>query len=263
MTIKPDWVSRRGDIVLYCADYMDVLPELEDGAVSSIIVDPPYSDRSHCGHNNSANGHGDAILDDGQRRVIQYQSWSEEVVESASREFARVSSGWVVAFTDHVLMPAWSSGLEHAGRYVFAPLVLYAPGSRCRLSGDGPSCWCTWIVVARTAKQCRWGTLPGGYLQTHNETREIAGAKTIKIMDEVVRDYSRTGDVVCDPCMGSASTGISCIRTGRRFMGVEKNPDYFKIAVRRIEKALAERDEGLYGPAPLAEPERRLFDDEK
>ena len=45
---------------------------------------------------------------------------------------------------------------------------------------------------------------------------------------------------ICDPFMGSGTTGIACIRTGRKFIGIEKDPDYFEIARRRLERELAQ-----------------------
>jgi len=45
------------------------------------------------------------------------------------------------------------------------------------------------------------------------------------------------GKVVLDPYMGSGSTGVACLTTGRKFIGIEIDPEYFEIACRRIEKA--------------------------
>jgi site-specific DNA-methyltransferase (adenine-specific) len=48
------------------------------------------------------------------------------------------------------------------------------------------------------------------------------------------------GATVLDPYMGSGTTGIACIRTGRKFIGIEIDPGYFEIARRRLEKELAQ-----------------------
>lgn len=50
------------------------------------------------------------------------------------------------------------------------------------------------------------------------------------------------GETVVDPYMGSASTGIACIRTGRRFIGIEKDPKHFETARQRLEAELAQGD---------------------
>lgn len=53
-----------------------------------------------------------------------------------------------------------------------------------------------------------------------------------------------TAGAVCDPFMGSGTTGVACMNLGRSFVGVEINPDYFDIACRRIEDA--QRQERLF-----------------
>lgn len=50
------------------------------------------------------------------------------------------------------------------------------------------------------------------------------------------------GNVIVDPFMGSGSTGVAAIQTGRKFIGVERDPRYFEIACRRIEQAQQQGD---------------------
>lgn len=47
--------------------------------------------------------------------------------------------------------------------------------------------------------------------------------------------------VVLDNCMGSGSTGVACVKTGRRFIGIEKDDNFFEIAKERIEIAVKKR----------------------
>jgi len=60
----------------------------------------------------------------------------------------------------------------------------------------------------------------------------------------LVRLVTREGDVVLDPFMGSGTTGVACVKEGRRFLGIEQNEDYIKIAQGRIRAARLERDGG-------------------
>ncbi len=59
----------------------------------------------------------------------------------------------------------------------------------------------------------------------------------------LLRKLTQPGDTVLDPFMGSGTTGVACVRTGRNFIGIEIDPAYFKIAQERI--ALAERTPDL------------------
>lgn len=61
--------------------------------------------------------------------------------------------------------------------------------------------------------------------------------KPVELLEYLVKTYTNPGEVVLDSCMGSGSTGVACINTGRRFIGIELDPQYFDIARERIEKA--------------------------
>jgi site-specific DNA-methyltransferase (adenine-specific) len=141
--------------------------------------------------------------------------------------------------TDHTLAPTIAQAMEECSRYVFAPLPFYLPGCSVRLTGDGPSSWTQWIIVGRTTKQHRWGTLPGGYTGTGKEWRDRVhmGGKPTGLMRALVNDYSRPGETVLDPFAGSGTTGVACVQTGRNFVGVELSPEYHAIAERRIAEA--------------------------
>jgi site-specific DNA-methyltransferase (adenine-specific) len=58
--------------------------------------------------------------------------------------------------------------------------------------------------------------------------------KPVALMEYLVRTYTNEGDVVLDNCMGSGTTGVACINTDRRFIGMEMDASYFAIAQSRI-----------------------------
>ena len=59
--------------------------------------------------------------------------------------------------------------------------------------------------------------------------------KPVALLEDLIRTYTHEGDIVLDNVMGSGSTGIACLNTGRNFIGIEKGPKYFEIAQNRIE----------------------------
>lgn len=61
--------------------------------------------------------------------------------------------------------------------------------------------------------------------------------KPIALCEYFIRTYSNRGETVLDFCMGSGSTGVACVNTGRDFIGIEKDEKYFEIANRRIDMA--------------------------
>ena len=61
--------------------------------------------------------------------------------------------------------------------------------------------------------------------------------KPVPLLEYLIRTYTNEGETVLDNCMGSGSTGVACLHTGRNFIGMEKDSDYFTIAERRITAA--------------------------
>ena len=61
--------------------------------------------------------------------------------------------------------------------------------------------------------------------------------KPVKLLEDLIQTFSNAGDTVLDFVMGSGSTGVACMNTGRRFIGMELDPGYFEIAKKRIEEA--------------------------
>lgn len=61
--------------------------------------------------------------------------------------------------------------------------------------------------------------------------------KPVALLEDLIKTYSNEGDTVLDFTMGSGSTGVAAINTNRNFIGIELDPEYFKIAEERINQA--------------------------
>ena len=64
--------------------------------------------------------------------------------------------------------------------------------------------------------------------------------KPVALLEDLIQTYSNEGDTVLDFTMGSGSTGVACVNTNRRFIGIELDNGYFEIARKRIEEAQAQ-----------------------
>lgn len=64
--------------------------------------------------------------------------------------------------------------------------------------------------------------------------------KPVALLEYLIKTYTDPGDIVLDPVMGSGSTGVACINTGRQFIGIEINNKYFDIATERINRSIKE-----------------------
>ena len=231
-----------GDCRLILGDCREVLPDLP--MVDAVIVDPPYSSRTHTGHDSAAVGGKAEGNDKAARDGLGYGALTTDDVAHLARQYATICGGWVVWMTDSELALHVRKSLEAVGRYAFSPLPFYQPGRSVRLSGDGPCSWTDWIVVSRTTNQVKWGTLPGGYVAGAGwNDKARMGGKPTHLMRALVSDYSRRGDLVLDTHMGAGTTGVACALEGRRFIGVEIVEEAFYTACERIENA--------YRQAPL------------
>ena len=233
---------------LYHCEHAALATHMRDAGeqIDALIVDAPYSERTHAGHNEV--GRDPTRLQRMQRprkfpRAIDYACWGEANVDSFCDSWLPLARGWAVSITDYRLAPVWERAFERHDRYVFAPLPIYEPGSRIRLCGDGPSTWVTWIVVARPKNRVfhQWGTLPGGYMPD-KENKRIVGGKAINLMRSIVRDYSRPGDLVCDPCCGAGSTLIAALAEGRRAIGCDRDEAHAEMAQRQLSGLPARAD---------------------
>lgn len=70
-----------------------------------------------------------------------------------------------------------------------------------------------------------------------NEGQSHPTQKPVALLEYLIKTYTNEGDTILDNTMGSGSTGVACVNTGRNFIGVELNDEYFSIASERIKKA--------------------------
>lgn len=88
-----------------------------------------------------------------------------------------------------------------------------------------------------TPKYTGW---PTNVLYFNTERGLHPTQKPVPLLEYLVRTYTNEGGTVLDNCMGSGSTGAACLRSGRHFIGMEKDPQYFQAAHERLEKEAAQ-----------------------
>jgi site-specific DNA-methyltransferase (adenine-specific) len=106
-----------------------------------------------------------------------------------------------------------------------------------------------WNTAASVDNQTNYGThhenhvintsgtrLPTTVLKFPRVERPIHPTqKPTSLLDWLIKTYTNEGDVVADICMGSGSTGVSAKQTGRKFIGIELNEEYFEMSRKRLE----------------------------
>ena len=227
-------------------DNADVLPFFVDRSVAHVITDPPYDEKTHAGaRTTDAKGKSKAI--DINFAPVHCYDFAPQLL--------RISAGWVLAF----------SALEQLGDYKRAAAEAWVragiwdrPDGTPQLTGDRPGQAAEGIAIMRGTKPLAWnGHGKRGMWRCPVERTERfhPTPKPVALMLELVQDFTKPGDVILDPFCGSGTTGIAALRLGRRFVGIEQDPKYAKIAHRR----LAAEAEGL----PMGDPNSNqgaLFD---
>ena len=245
----PGWELRLGQ-------WQDVLADVEADA---LIVDAPYSNRTHSAYRE---------MPELRRAAIEYHAMDAiDVLDFVASWSLRIA-GWFVSLTDHVLAPHWSGSLA-INRYVFSPLSCVEPGRSVRLSGDGPAQWSVSAVVARprSVAYARWGALPGAYVVPQGVGRprdgKMTGGKPLWLMRALVRDYSRPGDLIVDPCAGAGTTLLAAVIEGRSSIGAEMNPETFELAVSRLRRGYTPTFPEMIQETADGEDEEEVRDNEK
>lgn len=220
-----------------------------DITCDAFISDPPFGERTHDGHD--AGVDIDRSVGETTTRELDYSFLRPADVIEIVEWWSPRTRGWFVVHTSHDLIPVWERALWDAGRYVFAPLPVLGR-HRHRKRGDGPGSCVVHLIVARprNAEFASWGSLTSRYDEPASEPgRRRIGGKSIGVMRAIVRDYSRPGDLICDPFGGYATTLRAAIEEGRRAVGCERDKAAYAIGRAWLDEPVTGRlfGDGLFG----------------
>jgi len=209
---------------LYHADCLEVLPTLEAGSVDAVVTDPPFGiDWSRATWEDSAE---------------KYPEFMRCVVQESNR---LVLNGWCFFFQSMKNAPRWHEWFPADFR-LFAACKNFA---QIRPTGI----WHSWDpAVFWKNGSASWNRNARKVIKRDYHVGNVAGVfgrdniqhpspRPLGTMEHIVAVASLQNAVVCDPFMGSGTTGVACVNLGRRFVGIELERKYFDIACERIERA--------------------------
>jgi len=222
--IAPDYESDCGRVTLYLGDCLEILPTLE--GVDAVVTDPPYG-MSYAP----------------SRSLKKCKKWQSQkpfvMVEGDSEPFdpaplLRLEKPLVTWGANHY----GSKMPDSAGWLIWDK----KRGGQISKGFIGSDVELAWTNARGTAKifdymwcgLCRDGEVGEHYHPTQKPVRVMAWCMEMANIPE--------GATVLDPYMGSGTTGIACLRTGRRFVGIEKDPVHYATALERIKRELAQGD---------------------
>lgn len=239
----PGWTLHLGD----CLDPIHGLASLADKSVDHVITDPPYSEHVHSASRRGAMrpepGKGDAAFS--RTRDLGFEALSGAVRNGVAAQVARVCRRWMLAFSDAESRHLWEAevvgfGMEHVRAGLWIKI-----GGTPQFTGDRPGTGHESIEIAHPPGRKAWNgggrpatwSIPIVLDRGGNAPRVHTTQKPLPLMLALVADFTDPGDLVCDPFAGSGTTGVACIRLGRRFVGWERDPKYFAVAVKRLRAA--------------------------
>lgn len=206
-------------IKLIQGDCLEKMKEIESGSIDLILTDPPYGIGESKGKNKSR---GKLAIS----KDYGVKAWDDNRPnEKYFKEMLRISKNQIIFggnyFAD--LLPATSCWIvwdKDNGKNDFAD---------CELA------WTSFKSAVRYFKYKWNGMLQGN--MSKKEKRVHPTQKPLPLMEWIISKYSKEKITILDPFMGSGTTGVACCNLNRNFIGIEKDPEYFKIAEKRIESA--------------------------
>lgn len=213
-----------GDCRLILGDCLEVLPTL--GKVDAVVTDPPYGINAARDRNSEKYGWRD----------FPVTGWDKE------RPSKEVFDAIIASAKYHVIWGGnyFSDMLSASDKW----LVWDKCQSEFSLA-DVELAWCSFKGAARRINYPRSKALQDGKVH-HTQ-------KALEVMKWTLCQLPSGVRSVCDPFMGSGTTGVACARSGMRFVGIEITDHYFEIACERIRKAYAQPDMFVVAPKPVHE----------
>lgn len=211
-----------GNATLYLGDCRDILPTL--GKVDAVVTDPPYGlDFPY----NSYVDTPEAL----QSLVADFVPLS---LELAKRVVITPGVTNVLLYPKPLWMGAWTwdttSTFGKLGYSQWQPILFYGED----ISGFGS--------VNGVLKTDRIHFTGVGSERDKSLGGGHTCPKPLNFMRRLLTRYTNEGETICDPFLGSGTTGVAAVQMGRNFIGCEMDTKYFDIACKRIEDAQRQKD---------------------
>lgn len=206
-----------GDCTLYLGDCLEVMKSIPDKSIDAVITDPPYGINADKG----VGGFGCSKTDkhyigdwDSQIPNKEYFDWMIKI-----SKIAIISGGQY-----------FTKLLEPNGHWIIWDKI-----GEIKFQNPFGDCEMMWTNVNKKSVK-KYICIQQGFVAKEKD-RFHPTQKPTELIRSILLDYTKENDTILDPFMGSGTTGVACIQTGRKFIGCEIEPTYYDIAVKRIKEA--------------------------
>lgn len=210
-----------------CAPWQDRargLVAIPGGYFAHTITDPPYSEWVHAKKMSGSTKGAIAT-------PVTFAALGADELIAVASQIVRTTRGWALIFCADDDIRAWRDALEAAGAMRRVTCIWTKPNGTPRFHGDGPAQACEHIVTVWCGDgRPVWNG--GGKLGRYDvptepsKTRRHETQKPIRLMKNLVLDFTAPGDLIADPYGGGGTTGAAAKMCGRRFVLWEVDPGH-------------------------------------
>ena len=219
------------NIKLYCDDCLNIMKQIENESIDLIVTDPPYliKYKTNRRKNKDHDFCSEILNDDNEQLIIDYIRECYRILKNNTAMYMFCNCDKVDFFKQE---------LENAG-FKIKNMIIWVKNN-----------WTAGDLKAQFGKQYEIIFLVNKGRKCFNGKRitdiwmfdKISGKKQlhqnqkpVDLLKQCILKHSDENDIIFDGFMGSGSTGVACIETNRKFIGVELDKKYFEIAKERIE----------------------------
>ncbi len=232
-------------VELMCGDCLELMESIPTESVDLVLTDPPYRMNHTTGGTKSIgmNGKWQGRIKAGNTVMgfdydIKFSSWLPEVFRVLK------NSGHCYIFCNdknvqELLNEATAAGFRESN------ILVWIKNNACPNRYYMKNCEFVIFLYKGNAKPIRnMGDKAAMNCNNINgKGKHHPTEKPVELLECFIANSSDNGEIVLDPFMGSGSTGVACINTNRKFIGMELDPQYFEIAKKRIEEAQKAADQ--------------------
>ena len=219
------------NIKLYCDDCLNIMKQIENESIDLIVTDPPYliKYKTNRRKNKDHDFCSEILNDDNKQLIIDYIRECYRILKNNTAMYMFCNCDKVDFFKQE---------LENAG-FKIKNMIIWVKNNHT--AGDLKAQFGKQyeiIFLVNKGRKCFNGkriTDVWMFDRIYGKKQLHQNQKPVDLLKQCILKHSDENDIVFDGFMGSGSTGIACIETNRKFIGVELDKKYFEIAKERIE----------------------------
>lgn len=211
-------------------DCLELMKDIPDGSIDLVVTDPPYKTTSR----GSSGGTGGILKEEINKRGkvfkhndIEFNEWLPELYRVLK------DTGHAYIMSNNKNLKNMLMEIENVGFNIYKTLI-WAKNSPITNMYYMDSH--EYIIFCRKGKAKRINNCgTKSVLNVDNPRNKVHPTeKPVELMEVLVKNSSQEGELVFDPFMGSGTTGVACLNTNRKFVGVELDEHYFNLAKERL-----------------------------